>query len=64
MRGTNDPSQNDWGGFLTIRPYSGSVVNCAASGYTLKGGSADDFKSQYILYFGPQYMHINSAFQQ
>ena len=54
MRGTNGPSQNDWGDFLRIRPYSGSVVNWVASGYTLKGGSTEDFIEPLYLVFGPQ----------
>ena len=51
MRGTNGPSQNDWGDFLRIRPYSGSVVNWVASGYALQGGSTEDFIKPV---FGPQ----------
>ena len=54
MRGTNDPSQNDWGDFLRIRPYTGSVVNWVASGYTLQGGSTEDFIEPVYLIFGPQ----------
>jgi F5/8 type C domain len=54
MRGTNGPSQNDWGDFLRIRPYSGSVVNWVASGYILKGGSTEDFIEPLYLVFGPQ----------
>jgi hypothetical protein len=54
MRGTNGPSQNDWGDFLRIRPYSGSVLNWVASGYTLKGGSTEDFIEPVYLVFGPQ----------
>ncbi|HET7391700.1 MAG TPA: discoidin domain-containing protein, partial [Nitrososphaeraceae archaeon] len=58
MRGTNDPSQNDWGDFLRIRPYSGSVVNWVASGYTLQGGSTEDFIEPVYLIFGP---HVNTT---
>jgi len=54
IRGTNGPSQNDWGDFLRIRPYSESVVNWVASGYTLQGGSTEDFIEPVYLIFGPQ----------
>src|SRR5205823_12327573 len=54
MRGTNGPSQNDWGDFLRIRPYTGSVVNWVASGYSLQGGSTEDFIEPVYLIFGPQ----------
>ena len=54
MRGTNGPSENDWGDFLRIRPYSGSLVNWIATGYTLQGGSTEDFIEPVYLVFGPQ----------
>ncbi|HET7391993.1 MAG TPA: hypothetical protein VFJ51_14335 [Nitrososphaeraceae archaeon] len=54
MHGTNSPSQIDWSEFFRIRPYSGSVVNWVASGYTLQGGSTEDIVE----------VHKNSDFQQ
>jgi F5/8 type C domain-containing protein len=54
MHGTNGPSHNDWGDFVRIRPYSGSNVNWISSGYTLQGGSTEDFIQPLYLIFGPQ----------
>jgi hypothetical protein len=49
----NGPSENDWDDFLRIRPYSGSVVNWVASGYSLQGGSTEDFIEAVYLIFDP-----------
>jgi hypothetical protein len=54
MHGTNGPSHNDWGDYLRVRPYSGSNLNWIASGYTLQGGSTEDFIQPLYLVFGPQ----------
>jgi hypothetical protein len=54
MHGTNGPSHNDWGDYLRVRPYSGSNLNWIASGYTLQGGSTEDFIQPLYLVFGPK----------
>lgn len=52
INGTNGPSENRWGDYLRIRPFSGSGLTWAASGYTLQGGSRGDFIEPRYLVFG------------
>lgn len=52
INGTSGPSGNKWGDYFRLRPFSGSGLNWAASGYTLQGGSRGDFIEPRYLVFG------------
>jgi F5/8 type C domain len=54
INGTNGPSDNRWGDYFRIRPFSGSGLTWAASGYTLQGGSRGDSVEPRYLVFGRQ----------
>jgi hypothetical protein len=52
INGTSGPSDNKWGDYFRIRPFSGSGLTWTASGYTLQGGSRGDFIEPRYLVFG------------